>query len=254
MMPYLIWSFIRYLVSGEYNIHRLLEIITLPDSYFWFLWVLFWICIVHKSLNLISKSYRVNDVFLNVIVCAFLFAISVIFNVKAYGISSTSYYFYFYLLGYYIHRYCDGFPIPKVAILFGIIFWGALACSWSQHEVPSWLEFLTFVPATIINYVYRIVTATIAVLVILKGMPYASIRIKSMSNCLLIYFGQVSLGIYVVHLLLLHPMIDLFNEYIGGVDKVFLVCAASLLLTAVTFAIVRLLSINKIISRIFLGK
>lgn len=254
MMPYLIWSFIRYLVSGEYNIHRLLEIITLPDSYFWFLWVLFWICIVHKLLNLISKCLSINDVFLNVLVCAFLFAISAIFNVKAYGISSTSYYFYFYLFGYYVHRYCDGFSIPKVVILFGIICWGGLACSWSQHNVPSWLDFVSFVPASIMNYVYRIITATIAVFAILAGMPYITVNTKSKLNQYTIILGQLSLGIYVVHILLLHPMIDLFNEYVGGINKAFLVCVATILLAALSFAIVWIFSVNKTISRIFLGK
>lgn len=62
MVPYLSWSLLRYVISADYSIGNLSRIIIAPDSYFWFLWVLFWIKVIFILNQKIAAKYHMDEI------------------------------------------------------------------------------------------------------------------------------------------------------------------------------------------------
>lgn len=65
MVPYLSWSLLRYVISMDYSIENLSRIVIDPDSYFWFLWVLFWIKVIFILNQKIAERYHMDEIFTN---------------------------------------------------------------------------------------------------------------------------------------------------------------------------------------------
>ena len=93
MVPYLSWSLLRYVISADYSIGNLSRIIIAPDSYFWFLWVLFWIKVIFILNQKIAAKYHMDEIIPIGITCLLLLGILVGLNLRVFGFQFLAYYY-----------------------------------------------------------------------------------------------------------------------------------------------------------------
>lgn len=105
MVPYLSWSLLRYVVSADDSIGNLSRIIIAPDSYFCFLWVLFWIKDIFILNQKIAAKYHMDEIIPIGIPCLLLLGIMVGLNLRVFGFQFLAYYYLFYFLGYAMRRF-----------------------------------------------------------------------------------------------------------------------------------------------------
>ena len=71
-----------------------------------------------------------------------------------------------------------------------------------MHELPLWMPAIPYVPTSLLQYAYRGLTAVVALLVIFGVSPKWLNGESNVNGCFK-ELGSISLGLYVVHLLLL---------------------------------------------------
>ncbi len=173
------------------------------------------------------------------------------FEIRVFGYQFVSYYFLFYTLGYFFHKYEDCIASSSIflLVLLGVC-WAFLAWFWQMHELPAFMKGLSL-PATIMQYAYRFVTAAIAVYLLLVLSP----RVLNSTlkwNQPLVNLGKISLGIYVVHFMFLGVWIRLFNE-MGTTEECVIAFTFAMTLAA-TWIVVWVLSKWHVTATWLLGK
>lgn len=253
LIPYLIWSLLAFLTRGTYTMERFYNIVYMPDSYFWFLWVLFGICVIFSGTQSFSSKLKINESAVILIVCAMLLGVMVVLDLRVFGFQFLAYYFLFYTLGYMLHKYESRLSrLRQPAALFLIFcLWLVLAWGWTMHGLPSWMPDISYVPSSLLQYAYRGFTALLAVVILLSTAPII-MNGKNKWNKAVCMIGDVSLGLYVVHLM----MIGYLRDGIDAVSSntavnICLIFIAALVLSVV---VVTLLRKNKHTARFFLGK
>lgn len=251
MIPYLVWSIIQYLRHGQLGIENLQRIILYPDAYFWFLWVLFFIYVLFALCQWIARKYDLEDLIVLYATCLLLIGLMVFFEIRLFGFQFIAYYFLFYTIGYTLRK-CPIrlFRKPIVLIVLTII-WGILAWGWNMHQLPSWIPPIPNIPISLQQYIYRGVTAAIAIIVILNVAPQW--LNGSGLNKVISRFGKVSLGIYVVHLTIMGYITDGIR-YIYPMSSTAMVIVVSILTAALSCGIVELLYRSKLSAEVLLGK
>ena len=116
------------------------------------------------------------------------------------GYQFISLYFGFYVFGYLIRKYRIKFKLSHIIVLGGI--WLCLALFWRMHAVPSPLHWAqTYFPSTLITYGYRYISALAGSFFFL-GLAMKCMNTDNTICRMLSYFGNISLGIYIIHLFL----------------------------------------------------
>ena len=253
LIPYFAWSFIEFIVQQKYTLERFVFIVYNPDSYYWFLWVLFWICIILKLIQYASIRFKCNDLFLILFTSIVLLIAMVVLNLRCFGFQFIAYYFFFYILGYILHKYdieISKYPYVSAIILLA---WGFLAWNWNMQSLPQWFPVLPILPASLLLFIYRGVTAILAILLLLsyaKKICNEGNRV----NLIVCSFGTMSMGVYTFHVLVIEILkvyID-FNESSGNMWIIML--PFFLILTIISYYAVRLISKQTILSKLLLGK
>ena len=247
----------RFLISGDYSIEHLIKIVIRPDAYFWFLWVLFWICVIFNLAQLVASKLKVNEMVLILGTCLLLFGVMVVMEIRVLGFQFLAYYFLFYALGYCLHKYDDssllkGMYKPFVMIALTIL-WAFLAWGWTMHGLPSWVPEIPHVPSSLLQYTYRGLTALVAIVVLIGVAPKVlngSSRLNKMASTL----GVVSLGLYVVHLSIMGYVVTAVQSIVPSIGNWTCVVLSFVFALAISYLVVWLLSKNKYTARIFLGK
>lgn len=257
MVPYMVWSIMQFILSGCYTSQRFNNIVLQPDSYFWFLWVLFWICVIFNITQLVASKLNVNETVQILGTCLLLFGIMVVKEIRVLGFQFLAYYFLFYTLGYCLHKYenstlLKGLNKPYVMIALTLL-WAFLAWGWTMHGLPSWMPAIPHVPSALLQYAYRGFTALVAIVVLIGAAPMLLNGTGKFNNALC-SLGVVSLGLYVVHLLILEYVVKSIQTVIPSVETWICVSLAFAIALTISYLIVWLLSKNKYLARIFLGK
>lgn len=249
MIPFLLWSLVLFMIHPPYQLKNLLYCVLQPDTSFWFLWVLYWIAVLFWAGDWLAERFRLKQEIVIGFVCVILVAIMLILDVRILGMQFISYYFLFYAMGYFLHKY-DNLRTthPAVLILLTVI-WAFLAWFWKMHSVPPFLAGFGL-PMSLMNYCYRFFTAAVAVYVLLCSAPLLSDYRQGHDN-LLIFCGVWSLGIYAVHLLLMPFICNLFARNLRPAT---LVPVAFVLALSVSLLCVFLLTKVKLTRRLLLGK
>lgn len=243
----MMWSMIFFFLSGTWTGDKFREIILKPDSYFWFLWCLFWIQVVFYSVRYIAERVRLNENIGLCLIGLFMIVSMSLFEIRVCGYQFIAYYFLFFVLGYWLHKY--DIRLPRVLTVLCAVCWIFLAWGWSMHGVPSWLS---SVPCpSLVQYAYRCLTALLAVVVLHQIMP-SVMNIPHPINRVFGAFGQLSLGVYTCHL-------TIISYVLGGlvllpIPYVCILLLGTLLLSGVSWGIVWLLCHNRMTSRFLLGK
>ena len=255
LVPYFVWSVIHYIKKQDYSLHRIIEYVTLPETSFWFLWVLFWIFVIFQVIRWASMQMKVDEIIIMFLSSLLLIAIMGIYNIRIFGFHLISYYFLFFLLGYCIHRYPVFRTCSRWTIVIAAIVWFFMAWNWSMHNLPNWFPNSVVIPSAILQVLYRGLTACIAIVCIFNIAPLFLNKPFKTSDVIQ-WLGEYSLGVYVVHLVVVGQtaFMNFINRVIPSVDITFLVfilCLFSVITSSITIKIILL---NKTLSRILLGK
>ena len=249
IVPFLLWSLVLFLVHPPYRLGTLANFVWRPDSTFWFLWVLFWITWLFWGGDWLAKRLRVKQEVLVGVICLALVLMMALGNVRVLGLQFISYYFLFYVMGYYLHKY-EGLRTSSPALLLLLTaVWAVLAWFWKMHAAPTFLAGIGL-PMSIMNYGYRFLTAFVAVYVILCAAPLLLNYRQGYDN-LLLFCGVWSLGIYVLQAFLLPPICSFFGRYLTAIP---LIVLAFTLALAGSLGLVWLLSLNRFTAKYLLGK
>lgn len=253
LVPYASWSIISFCISGAYSFHNFSALLLYPDRYFWFLWVLFWICILFSLSRYLSAKVKMDELWSVAIASIIMLVVMVTFDFRMFGFQFLAYYFIFYVLGYCMHR-LDFLQFSNKYVLMSLaVLWFLLAWSWNMHKLPNWFPENFPIPITLVQYAYRGLTASIAVIVMLSIGP----KLLNGTNHLNSYvskLGAYSLGIYVCHLCFMGSLYKgintLFPSFPIWLDVVILF---TLSLVSTVF-IVAILKRNCVTAKLLLGK
>lgn len=253
LIPYFAWSFLQYVLSGSYSNDGLSKMVLTPDCYFWFLWVLFWISIMFVGTQKVSQKIKVDEIISISIVSVMLMVIMVALDIRVFGFQFIAYYFLLYTLGYCIHRFeflkaSNGFILCAMTAV-----WFVLAWSWKMHDLPSWMPEVPHVPASLLQYAYRGITATIAIFVLIN-VAEKILNMHTRLTGFIAHLGVYSLGIYVAHLLMMGYVVDEAKSILPNASLTLLVVLVSVFCAVLSWALVELLRRNEITLKLFLGK
>ena len=248
LVPYLLWSLIQWLTYQHCDLKALPNIILYPDTYFWFLWVLFFIAVFFNIGDWIAEELKVKQEVIIVGFCLLFSVIMVVADIRVLGYQFFAYYFMFFSAGYYLHKYGKLVTSNNWILLLFMAIWAFMAWYWRMHELPPFLNGITL-PHELVQYAYRFLTALVSIYLLLGIGPKL---LDGNNEKPFERIGQISLGIYTVHLLLMPFICDAFGRFnwpdaIGILTAFVVAFILSLLL-------VYLLSKNKFTKRIMLGK
>lgn len=172
-------------------------------------------------------------------------------DIRVLGFQFIAYYSIFYTLGYCIRRF-NLLQIKKnITVALFVFAWTMLAWFWNMHELPSWVPCIPYIPMSLLQYAYRGITAVIAILIIFSMAPKLLDTVSSW-NVPFIRVGQISLGIYVVHLLLIPYITRFIDPWI--VNTSFTILSSFVIACILSMIIVLILNKWQFTSRLLLGK
>lgn len=243
------WSLLKLLTLKVSPSHEVFAVLH-PDPYYWFLWALFWIQVLFMFGDWIAEKIRVRQEIIVILICAALVLLMTLFDVRVVGIQYISYYFIFYAVGYYLHKYDLLMMKNKVLLAILAILWAIMAWFWDMHELPSFLAFIPL-PGDLLQFAYRFVTALLAVYVLISA---SSLLLESENkwNTAFVWWGKISLGIYGAHLLFLYSLTQIVKSYISNSSWV--ITIVFIIMLAISSFIVWGLAQWKVTARLLLGK
>lgn len=257
LVPYFVWTFVSYFIKGDFSIQVLCRYLVYPDLSFWFLWVLFWICVIFSLAQLVASKLKVNEMIMILGTCLLLIGVMVVMEIRVLGFQFLSYYFLFYTLGYCLHKFetsaivkttCNTYIIVAMTILWFFLAWG-----WTMHGLPSWMPAIPYVPSSLLQYAYRGITA-LAAIVVLIGVAPKLLNSTSRMNQMRCSLGVISLGLYVVHLSLIGHIVKVVMPVMPNISIWCCVAIAFAVSLGISYLFVWLLYKNRYTACLFLGK
>ncbi len=182
--------------------------------------------------------------------CLLFVGLMVFADIRILGYQFFAYYFLFYTVGYYLNKYNHLVTnqVWFLCILIGL--WAIMAWFWKMHELPVFLKGLPL-PETLLQYGYRFITALVAVYV-LFGIGPKLLDCDDRRNTPFVSLGKVSLGIYVVHLLLMPLIVGILKCFV--LDSTTIIVISFIVALFASWLVVWLLSKWTVTNRFFLGK
>lgn len=133
------------------------------------------------------------------------------------------------------------------------LLWTILAWFWNMHELPVWMPRIPHCPTSLLQYTYRGVTATLAIVVIV-GVARKVLNSSNRFNRFIQEIGILSLGIYTCHLTLMDYIIKSLRFINPSNSEEILIILGFTICGFLSWVIVNLLKKNKIAAHFFLGK
>lgn len=248
VVPFLIWSIIKILLSKTVTFVSFVRIFIYPDGSFWFLWVLFFINVVFWAGDWMAEKIKVRQEVIIVFISLILVSLMVLFEIRILGFQFIAFYFIFFIFGYYLNKYQHIFPFKKWLLITLSVIWAIMGWFWKMHELPSFLMRIPL-PQSIMLYGYRVLTGLIAVYVLIGSGP---LLLNKNSVTPLVNLGRVSLGIYVVHIIIMPWIVGLLHNHISYSFAVIVISFIIALLGS--WLCVVLLGKWRITNRFLLGK
>ncbi len=164
MIPYLIWSVALFFVN--HNVEYYYEYLLYPQRSLWFLWALFFIVILFNAVESIAYKLKLrHEVAMVICWIALVGVMFVMPDAKLLGVEYVAYYFFYYLIGFYLHKNSD-MLIVKNGLLIAVVglAWFALGSIYSTgaaetivfhstHPLISTLLYLSDMHGTACNLV-----------------------------------------------------------------------------------------------------
>lgn len=252
MIPMLCWQVLyNFTPPILTNIEPILFI---DCGVYWFLWALFFINVIYLTVLYSASRLNIKEWYLHLLIIGALFGIMLVFDYREHGMQYISFYYPFYILGFYYHHSFAINKLSKISLLLFLVVWFVCSLFWDMHKAPVFLHGISLIPEALLCYGYRYFVALIAFLafygIMMQGFKILPKRIK----ILLLNLGTNSLGIYTTHILLLKPLRaylpQLVSEYGTFVVILFVWCIGVIL----SYYIVLLLLKGKLTSKVLFGK
>lgn len=217
----------------------------------WFLWALFFINVIFVLCSWLAERIKLKPEMVILFVCFLLIGIMTILDIRVFGFQFITYYFVFYSIGYYLHKYEQILLTKNVYVItvFAII-WAVMAWFWNMHSMPPFLNKLPF-PATLMQYAYRFVTAFVAIYVLFCS----SLKMLDgdfVWNKPFVKMGLISLGIYTTHFIMIGKIVSFMKDLF--VQPFIIVILSYVIATLFSWFIVWMLSKWRVTSQLLLGK
>lgn len=211
LVPFLIWTFISVCINAGSGFWlSLFNKILYPSSGYWFLWVLWVETALVLLCSFLEERTKLRIEWVIGAGAVILTGLAVLTNTKVMALHLIALYFLFYSFGYLYRRHESLFKVFKSrkAIIILFLVWLSFASFWNMNKVPVFLSGIPFIPSSLINYMYRIITSTIGIMALLaageKYLNTSSVIINGTST-----IGKISLGIYAFHMII-GPYINFF--------------------------------------------
>ena len=117
------------------------------------------------------------------------------FDVKVFGFQYIAYYFIFYTLGYFLHKYERIITDNNFILIICFSVWFGLVSFWNMHELPWFLSGISIIPSSVLQYFYRFFTAVVAVYFLISVFSRI-IELRNHNVGILLYLGRYSLAVY----------------------------------------------------------
>lgn len=122
-----------------------------------------------------------------------------------------------------------------------------------MHELPNWLPEISYIPSSLLQYIYRGLTAVLAVIA-LFSIALKYMDIPNFINLKTSKIGFYSLGIYAIHFFFLKLVTNLINCVYSNIPFNFFVPILFLITTVCTLLVVYLITKSRIAEKFLLGK
>jgi surface polysaccharide O-acyltransferase-like enzyme len=173
----------------------------------------------------------------------------VLFDVRILGIQFIAYYYLFYSIGYFLHKYEEHIRVSSILLLSILtLCWVGMAWFWKMHELPFYTMVL---PYSIMLYLYRFITAVIAVYLLFVLSPRLLNGNTTFNNAIG-HLGCISLGIYTTHVIIMGRVVHFVNEMVTNTS--FLILISFFVSLLVSYFVVWVLNRWSITKKILLGK
>ena len=251
IVPFILWSILLMLIKSRLSFNNAIDLLLHPDGGLWFLWVLFIINVFIIFGIWVAERIQIKEEYLIVGIGLLLAGLMVVFDIRMFGFQFIAYYYLFYTLGYLLNKHNNHLATKnKLVIILLTLVWFVLAWFWNMHQLPYFLNSLPL-PHSLIQYLYRFVTATIAIYVLFAASPFL-LNKDNIINHPFVSLGTISLGIYTTHFVLIEKIVGLCRSW--GLSDVLIITSSFIIALLISWLIVWLLSKWKITARLLLGK
>lgn len=253
LVPFLLWSVFKWLVDGSFSLNDLVHITFSSGGFFWFLLVLWVISIIFIIGNVLSKLLSISQDFIEIMIM-FVLTLAMIFGeYRIFGFQLISYYFVFYVAGYCFNKYNKLITVNFTIVGLASLVWIFMASFWNMHQLPVFLEEVAFLPKSLLLYAYRFLTALLGIYILLSIAP-SFLNNSKWFNVLFVHIGKISLGLYVVHLVLIIHLAECLKVLLPSTPLVVLILVCFFLTCCMAVPVVEILLCFKFTSKILLGK
>lgn len=115
IIPFVSWAFLLPIFElGRYDIERTIKILIYPDNGLWFLYNLFFYCLVF-NLSERWSNQKVKQEYLLLTICVLLYVLMVFLHTR-FNVTQICWYLPFFAMGYYIHKYPSLLERKRVSI------------------------------------------------------------------------------------------------------------------------------------------
>lgn len=252
IIPFIMWSVLMFVVN--HNVGHIFDYILYPNYSFWFLWALFFIVVIFNIVDYLSERIHLRQELAIIGTASILLVLRFVLpDAKLIGFEYVSYYFVYYIMAYYLHKYSGWIPQKSKVLFILALAWFFLGSFYVATGVPSIVCWISIVPVSILNITYRVITATIFIIMML-GLGGKITIGKNKIWRYIIEFGNISLGVYVVHMVLRVWLVRLLDCMLPWCPNWVLMAVTFVLLSILSLWIVRLLGKWKITAIWLLGK
>ena len=252
IVPFLIWSVLMFVVN--HNVENIYDYVLYPNKSYWFLWALFFIVVIFNTVDLLSAKLHLKQELAMIGTASILMALKFVLpDSKLLGFEYVSYYFVYYIMAYYLHKYGKLIPQKSWLLLVFAIIWFFLGSFYVARGVPSIVSWISTIPDAMLNIVYRVITATIFIFMMF-GLGQKILVGKNKIWKLILEFGNISLGVYVIHMVLRGWLVKILDCLMPQCANWVLMTITFILLCILSLWIVRLLGKWKITATWLLGK
>lgn len=245
LIPMLCWQAIYHFIPPRQSI----SLASFIDcGVYWFLWALFFITVIFVFAEYLATTLSFKSWIVHIAIIAILFGIMVLFNYREHGVQYISYYYPYYVFGYYYQRMMKK-SVRMAPYYIGLVIWVVAALFWDMHEPPIFLK-VASIPSSLTCYAYRYFVAILAIFVFSRMAQ----RFMSKENTICSFLkriGILSLGVYTIHIVLIKLMRLVLPI---DIDSTVLVISIWFIALMLSYLIAVLLSKSKTTALILLGK
>ena len=250
IVPLILWTILLAIAKNTSYIVLFLY----PNKGYWFLWALFFIIVIYNFVDWLCNKVHLKQEIGMFCVSGVMVGLQMVLpDAQLLGYEYIAYYFIFFMMGYYANKYKEYLPQNYVVVAGLFALWFAMACFWTPNGLPFFMEKIPFVPLKLLQIAYRMLTPMVFVVAMYAAAPMLG-HYKGKVWDKLIEFGQISLGIYLVHMVVKQHFAFLLKNLLPSLPIWSHIAIEFIALMFLSVGLVRLMQKWEITNKWLLGK